>query len=482
MNVFTFKFFKLLQTFSTEELKAFGIWLRSPWCNTNKSLVRLLEKTRKYHPDYTQQSLTKERLFRQVLPEGKYSENRMNNLLSKGYLAAERFITFQYLSQQSELRNQIITKELQNRSLDEWFFKEADKNIVALEQKEIKSWEDHYELLQLLRGIYHHPGQNPRMQPGGTTIVKMGEQIDLLFLLEKAAIINEKISRNRILKNENHDIAFDLNIWQQAANRFDHPAILLYKLRFEYTADNMLEKYQQLKKTYLAQFKNLNQKEKKIHLISLINDSVVLIRAKKIDLSARLPLYKLGLENGFLLSNGVLSLRTFVSILTDSNMLKDFDYSSFVIDTYIQYLDFSFQKDALQWALAHKAYHQKKLEICLELLLHYEFDEHYFKIISKTLTTQLYFDLFLKDTAYHEYLFNYFDSFEKWLHREKSRSKFNKHSFLRLIQLCRKLAKYYLSTPLEKEQLRNLLKDENNIQAPLWIKQKIEEVIALKDS
>jgi len=405
----------------------------------------------------------------------------MNNLLSKAYLAAERFIAFQHFNSDQRLQTDLITKELQSRSLDEWFFKSTHKNIEALEQKEIKNWEDHFYLLQLLRSNYHHPEQTFKTQSGNTTIVKMGEQIDLLFLLEKAAIINEKISRNRILKNENHDIPSELKIWRLAAKDISHPAIDLYRLRFEYDADNFLEKYQQLKAAFLERFEALNPKEKRIHLISLMNDTVVLIRAKKLDLSARFTLYKLGLENGILLNNGVLSLKTFVSILSDSNMLKDFHYSSFVIEAYIQKLNPSVQKDALQWALAHKAYHQKNLEECLELLLHYEFDEYFFKIMSKLLTTQLYFDLFLKGSSYDEYLFNYFDSFEKWLQREKFRSKFNKQSFLRLIQKSRQLAKLHIKKPLQVDLVRNLLEGENNIQAPKWLKQKIEEVIALSE-
>ena len=169
------KFFTLLKTFSEEEIKAFELWLRSPWCNTNKNIGKLVDKIKKYHPTYEDKKLTKEKLFKKILPDGKFSDRRMNNLLSEGYLAAERFIIFQNLTKDENLKKDLLTKEFQNRHLDDWFFRDVNKEITRLEDKEIKDWEDHLDLLRLNRRVYHHPNQNPRMQPGGQTIVKMGD-------------------------------------------------------------------------------------------------------------------------------------------------------------------------------------------------------------------------------------------------------------------------------------------------------------------
>ena len=139
---------------------------------------------------------------------------QMNNLLSEGYLAAERFLVFQNLSHNQNLQKNLLTKELQGRSLDEWFFRDIEEEVERLEELPVKEWEDHLQLYQLHRRIYHHPSQSRRMQPGELTIVKMDEELDLLYLLEKAAIITEKTFRNRIIKNENHDIDRDLRLWQ----------------------------------------------------------------------------------------------------------------------------------------------------------------------------------------------------------------------------------------------------------------------------
>lgn len=201
------KFLRLLRTFNEAELKAFDAWLRSPWCNSNKNLPRLLGKLKRHHPNFEQAKLDKEKLFRQVLPEGKFSDRRMNNLLSEAYLAAEQFIAFQRLAGNPGLQKTLLAEEFQGRYLDDWFFRDAYREIERLEAMEVKDWESQLGLLyRLYRLIYHHHSQEPRMQPGASPIAKMGAQADLLYLLEKAAIINEMIARNRLIQGENHEV------------------------------------------------------------------------------------------------------------------------------------------------------------------------------------------------------------------------------------------------------------------------------------
>lgn len=66
IGLFVSKFVRLLQTFDEAEFKAFERWLQSPWCNTNKNLVRLLARLKPYYPGFLEQKLTREQLFRQA--------------------------------------------------------------------------------------------------------------------------------------------------------------------------------------------------------------------------------------------------------------------------------------------------------------------------------------------------------------------------------------------------------------------------------
>lgn len=474
------KFLRLLRTFDEAELKAFDAWLRSPWCNSNKNLPRLLERLKKYHPDFEKAKLDKEKLFHRVLPEGKFSDRRMNNLLSEAYLAAEQFITFQRLANNPGLQKALLAEEFQGRYLDDWFFAGAGREIERLEATEVKDWESQLNLYRLYRLIYHHSNQNPRMQPGGSPIAKMGAQADLLYLLEKAAIINEMMARNRLIRGENHEVEAELKKWEAVCEGVQHPAIGLYRMRFAFLQENRLSQYRALREAFLNSLERLNEREQKLHLLSLLNDTMSFIKSGQLDITDSLPLYQLGLETGVLLHQGKLTRNTYTTIVIASNTKGAFDFTNHFIETYTKRADENIQDDCYHWAKAHTAYWQQKQEECLDILKRHTFKAPHFQLISRVLHTQAYFDLYLKDDSYQSFLFNFFDTFERWLGREKAWPKSTKASFLRFVQICRTLARYYAGAGPKPQKAGQLLQEERNIQALNWLRQKKEEVLDLK--
>lgn len=479
-NLFASKFVRLLQTLDEAEIRAFEAWLRSPWCNTNRNLPRLLGRLRKYYPDFDDEKLTKEKLFRQVLPGGKFSHRRMNNLLSEAYLAAEKFLAFQSFAQQERLQKQLLAEEFQARHLDEWFFKCARKEIAGLEEKRAKGREDHLGLFLLHSRIYHHPNQSLRMQPGSSAILEMSKQLDLLYALEKAAIINEMTSRSRLIKGETYEVQTELKKWEAASEGIQHPAIELYRMRFAFTEENRIGQYQSLREAMLDKMGQLSEKDQKLHLLSLLNDTIQFIKSGQLDITESLPLYQLGLQTGLLMHQGKLTRNTYTTIVVASNTKGTFDFTARFIKNYTDCLDEDIREDCLHWALAHTAYWQKNLEQCLDILQEHAFKVPYFQMIGRVLHTQVYFDLYLKDDSCQSYLFSFFDAFEKWLSREKVWSKAQRTSFLRFVQKCRQLARFYGDIDFEPRKVETLLEGQHNIQAFNWLNRKKEEVLRLR--
>ncbi|MEM8527945.1 MAG: hypothetical protein AAGG68_25110 [Bacteroidota bacterium] len=478
--IFASKFVKTLRTLSEAELKSFELWLRSPWCNTNKNLIRVLEKIRKYYPTFDDCKLTKEKFFKQVLPKGKFSDRRINNLLSEAYLALERFLIFQQLDKKSELKKELLVEAWEDHDLEQRFLKDSEKEIKRIDSKTIKSWEDHLDTYRYHRQLYHHPNQSYRIRKGSTILQKMDEELDLLYLLEKATILNEKIFRNRILQNENHETEAALRLWHQATEHLQHPAIEFYKMRFAYTKENRLEQYWKLREAFMERHGELSEREQKVHLMYLLNDTALLIKTKSISATENLPLYQIGLKTNVLLEKGKISYSTYATIVGASNVKKTFRFTKQFIEEYISKVDGKFQEDCKIWAKAHTAYNQMQLNESLDFLIGYEFKIPYFQLVSRILNTQIYFDLYLQNESYEFYLFSYFDAFEKWMTREKIWSKSNKISVIRFIQKCRRLAKYYTNPDYPEKKIITLFDDNENVQSLLWLKEKQQEVLNTK--
>jgi len=357
-----------------------------------------------------------------------------------------------------------------------WFFKSVEQEMEALQQQSVMSWEDRLMLFQLQRAVYHHPIRSPRMKAGDQTIVRMSEQLDLVYLLEKAVIIEEKRSRTLLLQDENHDLETETSRWLSASEGVTHPAIGLYRTRFAADQEPDLPMHMEMRAAFVEQFSRLSGREQKLHLLYLINDAKRLIRHGQLDITALLPLYKIGLETNLLLHEGQLTRNTYTSIVMASNTKGEFDFSHQFIASYSRFVDEAIREDCERWARAHTTYWSRQLNECLALLVKKEFNTPHFQLIGRVLRAQAYFDLYLEDHSYRDYLFSYLDSYERWLYRKKEYSDSFKMAFLNFVQKCRQLLDCYEAPDFEKAQIEGLLDDTVNIQALNWLRHKQREI------
>lgn len=480
MPKFPSKFLRILQQFSVDEIKSFEEWLYSPWCNSNKNLPRLLVCLKPYYPDFSSSKLNKEKLFQQVLPKGKFSERRMNNLLSEAYLAAERFLLFQSLSEVPGTQQDLLAQAFQSRGLDDWFVKITAQRIETLEAKPVKNQADHLALFSLHQGLYQHPNPETKVQEAHNWLEQMNTQLELHYLLEKAAIINEMIFRSRLYKEVNYDLAAEIRKWQEVATGYQHPALALYRMRFAYGDKDLLPQFLALKTALMACFYTLSEREQTTQLLSLLNDAKLLIKSGVLDITESLPLYQLGLSSGAVLPRGKISTNTYMTIVSASNTKGSFDFTAHFVETYTDGLPGEARNDCAHWAKAHTAYWQKDLKACLAILQAYSFEALQFQLIGRVLSTQAHFDLFLIDSSYQFYLLNFLDAFEKWLQRDKIWAKSNTAAFLRFVRVCRMLLRYHSEPEPNAQKLEKLLHNEDNVQALNWLKQKVKEAMALK--
>jgi len=479
---FSSKFVTLLRTFSPKELDRFQEWLESPFCNRNKNLPPLLAALRRHYPGFSDAEFGKEQLFRQVLPEGKYSNRRMNNLLSEGFLAGKAFIAFRRFQQTERWQREGWLSELRDRAMDKLYFKEALQKKEQLQQTGTKSREDELALYWLQRDLYHHPSHYYRTQYGEQPILEMGEQLDLLYLLEKGAVLAEKISRNRLIKGAQHEVDKELEAWIMLSQNNSHPAVRLYRLRFVEMRQLNLEGYRTLSQAFLQCFSSLNRREQQLQLMYLLNDTATFVRQGQLGITNLLPLYKIGLNNGLLLPGGRLSYATFISVVVASNTQQSFDFTESFITQYGQQLQPSLRADCLQWAKAHMAFYKGALQECLEYLKERAFEQIQLQFISRLLQAQAYFELFLSDASYEAYLHNYLSAFEKWASRNKYYSEAYTQSIVRFTQKCRQLAILADYQHQDKKKLETLLDEEHNIQALDWLRKKQQQLLSAAPS
>jgi len=473
------KYVTLLKLFSKQELSEFEKWLNSPWCTTNKSLLPFFKIIKKHHPNFLFRE-SDEEIYLKAFPKKFFNYNIFRNLLSHSYQSAEEFLAHQHLKNKKLTKQKFLSKEYETRKQDESVFKILKKEINSLENKKPKDWDDHFSLFQFNKQAYHSPSPNSTI-PDSKSIVKMDEHLNAIFVLEKAQIIKEKIFRNRILKNENHELEREIKNWLAIAEVTNMPSVELYKIRFKSYDANSKQRFIKLESEFKKRFESLNPKEQQEHLFMLLNDLVFLRRKKNATIEELLDLYKFGLETDAIFINGFLTPTTYTTVVSYSNILKDFDYTHLFIDDYTKFLNPKYQEDAKIWATSRTEYEKRNLNKSLDILLSHNFQTSYYQNNVKLLNFQIYFDLCLIDRSYLDYFINYSKNYERWVDRKKSISKVRKEATKTLIKKGRELVKYFYSSELFQEMaVASILDDVVHSDAPAWIASKRDLIISIK--
>jgi len=479
-------FIEVLATLDKKELQYFVKWLNSPWCNSNKNLVILIEVLKPFYPTFKHKKFTKEYLKEKV-GNKEMSESSFQTLMFNALCQIKKFLTHHALTQDENDKEDFLSRELEKRHLNRLFFKTSDKAIKRLEIKSGKSWEDYTQLIKHYRRQYHSPGTNPYVKNSHYRVAKgMDENLKRAYFIQSGIILNEMYNLKRILNLEEIDtdvLKVDSEKWLYDTEGNDHVSVILSQmcLQFFRNENGFLPEYEKLKVFYLNQVDNLSPIDQKIHLIFLLNVSKRLRRMGLLSITSYFPLYKVGIEKGILLHFGKLGFKTFTSILIICNWEKQFVLSQFFIDNYLSDLPEHTQEDCEKWSLAHTAYSKNRFGESLTLLNEHKFQIPYFKIISRGLRLQIYFEDFIKKPFKEKhFILNYCKSFINWIRIEKTMSPSSKKPFTRFVQAVQKMIKEYSKPDFEEEKFLNILEEKKNIQGLDWLKAKRDEILKIK--
>jgi hypothetical protein len=106
---------ELLKTLSKQELKKFELFLKSPYHNTNKSVLLLFNVIKKFAPDYTDETLYREKLFKKIYPNKEYNELSLRTRMSELAELVRSFITQLHFESNDFLKKISLAESLRLR-------------------------------------------------------------------------------------------------------------------------------------------------------------------------------------------------------------------------------------------------------------------------------------------------------------------------------------------------------------------------------
>lgn len=121
------KLIQTLKTFTKEETKSFEKLVLSPYFNKGRNYMPLLNELKKYYPEFDDDNLTSENIYKKIYPGRKFNKQVMWNQVSGLEKLAIEFLLQTALKTNSVEKYIILIDELSKRQLDKQVLREIDR-------------------------------------------------------------------------------------------------------------------------------------------------------------------------------------------------------------------------------------------------------------------------------------------------------------------------------------------------------------------
>lgn len=249
------KLIQFLSKIEESELKSLIKFAKSPYHNTNKLLVPLLQKILTYYPDFDHKKLTKEHLFHAIHPAGKsYHEGRMNLLMTNLVSLVQDFFMYQEFQQDKIAQRRFKGKAFSNRNMYRYYKKEVEGVLEDLEQSPYREEEYFFQRYDLQKEFFFH-SETPTGHSEIDLFYDSMESLDKFFMLGKMKLSAEHITMAKRL-NTSREIIFLDEVILNLNYGENTPLILeVYNKIIRIRKDkNAIEYFKDLKETLLNSY------------------------------------------------------------------------------------------------------------------------------------------------------------------------------------------------------------------------------------
>jgi len=477
------KLFELLNSLTKEELEAFSDFIKSPYYNKNPYLINFATILYTYlneeDPHSKQEKLTKEKIFKILLPKKKYQDGEMRKMMTGLTQLVEQFMIAEQLKSNRFLEKRILRKSFSERDLYKCYLKEIkhfEKN------KHLAPIQDINPLLEsffIYSNLYFHSKTN-RLEPTNDYLSNAMEDLDEFYIQMKLINSIELINRQKLFPNQKKitlSSIVETYVEKKPKNEILKLCISVSQLISKKFSVSEFEEVETLFSRHIHQ---LTKREQLIILINLINVLTREINQGKLNLVKKnLELYKKAIKIDLQLPNKKITHETFTNVVVYGCHEKEFKWVKNFISDYALYLEEDVNADATRFSKSYLYFSKKEYQKTVDLLWNYNFDKLLFDIRSKSILTRTLLEYFFQKRDIYQLLLNHTNSMERYIRRKKIIGKKKQEAYLNFISVVKKIGKFQYEGKNNKtwiERTKKQILNDDNIIAKIWILERLDEL------
>lgn len=472
------KLIKLLKNITPSEFKRLQKGVKSSFFTTNPHIPKLYTYLKKYYPDFKNKKLEKTQVYAHLYPKQEYKDNKLRKLFTEFTQIIESFLIHLELQNQPFEQQKLLTKIYGRRNMYSFFERNTNLLLKELANQGIENHNYFRDKMELSHQYLFHPN-TPKHRNGSEILSNIMTDLDYYFIAMKLQMASELINRQNHLK-EAYDVRF-LDTINEELDRKQLPTpafIRLYIKLLTLLKYQKNEVYWELREELLS-IENVSIEDKSNILQYLMNYAIAKVnKGVEVDKYRKenFDLYKLGLEKKLLIKNERISDIAFTNIASFGASFNEFHWTTNFIEAYQQYLPTQYKNQAVSLSLGYLHFFQEEYEKSINILLFEKFTKVGHNRRAKGLLLRSYFELSLINETYIELFFSFIQSFTKFLYRDSVYSKESIKSYLNLVQVLQKIAKYINNNQWSntvKQQILEQVKVTDMVLKP-WLIKKIE--------
>jgi len=465
-----------------KEFKQLGKYIQN---GSNKSyLIKLYQYLSKYYPEFDHKNLNKKNCYQFVFKE------QMSELKKLGKTEQDPFISkklknpFHHLNNtltqfliQLELehdsyeKNMLLLKSLSRRKMDDECVNLIDKEIAQIDKSKEKYLDQDLERFQY--NHFKHKLSNQMATNEGLEDVIMND-LDGYYFNVKLIYNCVLLTRKKVFVKDIDNLMIPeiISKLENGELKKNNPSIQLnyYFLKMMSDDDNI--NYDEVKNYYFEHYNNLNQEDKInsiIYLANYCNHENRFNHSTK--LKEMLLLYKFAIEKNVLIEDNTIASNQFKNIVTVGLAMKEHDWVEQFINKHKKYLKTNEKENTVKLCQA-KVYQSKgENSKVIELIQHVEFQDLMDNLTVRNMLLKSYYEL----SEWHTLDF-FFESFSKYVKRNKAMSESMKIGLNNMISFAKYLVKARTTKKYTKNDLETKFENSKPLFMNKWLLQKIDEL------